>query len=691
MFDCNHVLITGGSGMVGYHFQKGLKPSSSELDVSDFKSVQNYFSKIQNIQAVIHLASLNLRECELNVQKAITININGTSNILRICKQFNIPLVFLSSGAVFSSKNCNQIFTEDSTTNPNCIYGYTKDAAEKIVLTYEKTILIRTGWLFGGNQKNHYKFVDIVLNYLILNKQIKASNDFYGSHTYVKDLVEKTWELIENKEYGVHHVVNSGVSSGFDISKYICELLNKDSDLIVPISCIKVPNPGPDRSRSEILYSINQSNHLRSWKDALKEYILDMNRNQVFQEEKPIKNYKNRSKCRLCDNKDLITFFKLEPTPPANHFVSQITKLEYLPLDLSICSQCFHIQLLQIVDPKFLYSNYFYVSSVSPTMINHLKNNIDIMISDLNLTKEDVILEIGANDGTCIQHLIDRGFHNVLGIDPAENINKRHNLPILCDFFGKDSLPRIQSMYQKFKLIFGFHCCAHIENIKDVFECVVNLLNDNGTFVMEVGYFIDVFKNMTFDTIYHEHIDYHTCGAIKGFGERFGLFLYRIRRNNIQGGSIQFYFSKSKIEPDIEIEKAIMEEEIFKSIDRLNDWPNLIIKNGIDIKYILEAFGSNNKKIVGYGASAKSTTFLHQYKLNNSLIQYIIDDNIYKQNYFTPGLNIPIKSFQTLFVDNIDYIIILSCNFVDEIINKLEYFRKTGLRIIVPFPQIKII
>jgi hypothetical protein len=240
-------------------------------------------------------------------------------------------------------------------------------------------------------------------------------------------------------------------------------------------------------------------------------------------------------------------------------------------------------------------------------------------------------------------------------------------------------------------LIFGFHCCAHIENIQDVFDTISKLLFDDGIFMMEVGYFIDVFKNKTFDTIYHEHIDYHTCYPIKKFGERFGLFLYKIDRNNIQGGSIQFYFSKTpRLEEDT-IKNAIEDEVLLKSIDKLSDWPSVIIKNGIDIKYILQALVSNNKKIVGYGASAKSTTFLHQYKLNHSLIQYIVDDNIFKQNYFTPGLNIPIKSFQNLFIDKIDYIIILSCNFSDEIISKLENFRKAGLRIIIPFPEIKII
>jgi len=97
------------------------------------------------------------------------------------------------------------------------------------------------------------------------------------------------------------------------------------------------------------------------------------------------------------------------------------------------------------------------------------------------------------------------------------------------------------------------------------------------------------------------------------------------------------------------------------------------------------------KKIIGYGASAKSTTFLYQYKLSNKLIDYIIDDNIYKQNHYTPGHNIPIYSFELLKTNSPDYVIILSWNFTEEILQKLEIYRKVGIRVIVPFPEIKII
>jgi hypothetical protein len=141
------------------------------------------------------------------------------------------------------------------------------------------------------------------------------------------------------------------------------------------------------------------------------------------------------------------------------------------------------------------------------------------------------------------------------------------------------------------------------------------------------------------------------------------------------------------------VNNAIKHEQLIQlhNFTNLSKWKINIIKCGHDINYILNGLKTYGKQIIGYGASAKSTTFLHQYKLSNKLINYIIDDNIYKQNYYSPGLNIQIKQFDILMIDKPDYIIILSWNFIEEILQKLETFRQSGGRIIIPFPEIKII
>jgi dTDP-4-dehydrorhamnose reductase len=694
-----NALITGGSGMIGSNINFGYKPSSSELNVTNINSIEKYFNKLKNITCIIHLASINLRDAENNHIRAINVNINGTLNMLSMAIKMNIPFILLSTGAVFSSDNVNSKFDEKFETSPNCMYGITKTSSENIARLYSKTIIIRTGWLFGGHQQTHYKFVENVINNLTMNTHVKASNDFIGSPTYVLDLIEQMKYIITTLNYGIHHVVNEGEATGYDIALEVAKILNLESSLINSVSASLVPNAGPSRSKSEVLETLYSFNKLRSWKIALRDYItsylsknniINVHKNDALIQSK--KYWTNREKCRLCDSYNLHTFFNLEHTPLANHFVSKPIKQDNIPLDICICTECKHIQLMQIVEPTYQYSDYFYVSSTSNTMTNHLKSNVDFYIEFLNLSKTDNILEIGANDGVCVKHLLDNGFVNIIGIDPAANIHKRHKLPIICDYFGSKSLDLFKN--KTFKLIYAFHCCAHIEDIQDVFKSAYELLDENGTFIIEVGYFYEIFKNNSFDTIYHEHIDYHTCTAIQDFSLKHKLLLYKVRETTIQGGSIQFFFTKNLLasKEDSVYETLKKESTIgLHSLNVLNTFKLNVLKCGKDINCILNSLIHSGKKIAGYGASAKSTTFLHQFKLTRNIFEFIIDDNIYKQEFYSPGLHIPIKSFDILQIEKIDYIIILSWNFVNELIDRLEPYRQNGTRIIIPFPEIKII
>ncbi len=290
---------------------------------------------------------------------------------------------------------------------------------------------------------------------------------------------------------------------------------------------------------------------------------------------------------------------------------------------------------------------------------------------------------------------MENNYNNILGIDPASNIKERHNLPIICDFFGSNSYSKISKIYQKYKLIYAFHCCAHIENINDIFETIYKLLDDEGTFIMEVGYFYSVFKNKIFDVIYHEHIDYHTCTAIQKFVSKHNLFLYDIKENNIQGGSIQFFICKNTFKNkqsenvllnlDKEKESGIF--DIQSLINWSTDINNIAINTNIFINNLVH---NEHKIVVGYGASAKSATFLYKYKLNSTIIKFIIDDNVYKQNHYSPGLHIPIENSDILKNENVDYIIILSWNFTNEIIKKIKNINK-NIKIIIPFPELIVV
>jgi hypothetical protein len=361
---------------------------------------------------------------------------------------------------------------------------------------------------------------------------------------------------------------------------------------------------------------------------------------------------------------------------------------ECIPLDVCVCDSCKHVQLMQIVDPGHLFANYPYVSSASRTMVEHLTNNIDIFVDGLDLS--DHILEIGANDGVGIAHLLSRGFTNAIGIDPAENVHARHSLPIICDYFGPKSLDLFEE--NKFKLIFAFHCCAHIEDIRGVFETARKLLDDVGIFIVEVGYFLRVLQHGSFDTIYHEHIDYHTCRAMQQFATSTGLMLYNVRETDIQGGSIQFYFAKNRPANE-SVALALALEDAARLHDHmtLDHFRMRVGRCMRDMKVLMRDLATQGRTVAGYGASAKSTTFLHQFLTSGSQLSFIADDSVRKQGLWSPGLHIPIKPFCALDTDHVDFVIILSWNYAEQLIQRLQQHSKRGLRIIIPFPELKII
>lgn len=693
--DLSKVLIIGGSGMVGSAIDFGCKPPSSALNVLSPNTIERVITE-KKIQAIIHLAALNLRECEANVKNAIYTNVIGTLNVVEAAKKFELPLVYMSSGAVFSTSNPFKQFTEESIPDPHCVYGCTKHVAEMIAQTYKKSIVIRTGWLFGGYQAHHHKFVEYAINNFRAGRKVYGSIDFFGSPTYVKDLVQGMTRLLLEGRAGLYHICNHGAACGYDIAAEIAEIMGFDGNLIEGKASNEILNSGPKRSNSEIL-TTHKAREQRHWKKALREYLLRKGDTHesvsgIRPTSKPATPI--RTACRLCASSSLSFIFNLRSSPLANEFVKTIRHQHLFPLELYRCDACLHLQLGQIINPDLLYLDYPYVSSTSATMIHHLETQIEGILSRFHFDKSHNVLEIGCNDGTCLKHLLKLGYSHVVGVDPAMNIKQRNDLPILCRFFDRECYELLLAKHGRFNLIFGFHCFAHIEDIQTVFSLLFDLLEEDGLFMMEVGYFYEVFLRKTFDTIYHEHIDYYTCTAMSAYCRSQGLVLVDAIPTSIQGGSIQFFITKSqKYDVNAERIQNLCECEVRAGLFETNilkNWHSNISNLGETLFCFLSSIVSNNKKIAGYGASAKSTTFIYHFGLNKYILEYIIDDNIYKQGLLTPGSHIPVRPPEFLDDNPVDFILILSFNFSTEIIARLQNYRDR-VSIIIPFPHIQVI
>ena len=250
-----------------------------------------------------------------------------------------------------------------------------------------------------------------------------------------------------------------------------------------------------------------------------------------------------RNSCRLCNNKSLDIAFSLKPTPPANAFRNQKDikdKQRKFPLNLMLCPHCGHAQLREILDPKLLFENYVYVSGTSASFVKHFEKYANRIISKYKLKENSLIVEIGSNDGTLLKFFKDKKYR-VIGIDPAKKIAKQasqEGIQTIPSFFNDKISDKIIKKEGCANVIIANNVYAHVDNLRSLTLAIRKLLHDNGIFVFEVSYLLDVYKKTLFDTIYHEHLSYHAAKPLVQFFESLNMNLFDIERVNTHGLSL---------------------------------------------------------------------------------------------------------------------------------------------------------
>jgi len=410
--------------------------------------------------------------------------------------------------------------------------------------------------------------------------------------------------------------------------------------------------------------------------------------------------YTVRNYCRLCEQSTLTTVLSLEATPPANSYVSKqecAKEQECFPLTLALCGNCGHAQLKEVVDPTLLFNSYLYVSGTSPVYRKHLKDYADGLVRRFGLNSSDKVFELGSNDGTFLGYFQDHGLQ-VLGVDPAKNLAQTANdndIETIAKFFSSNLSRSLVDKYGTYNLVVANHVFAHIDDLEDIVRGVEHLLSGSGVFVFEVGYFMDVFRQGYFDTIYHEHVSFHTVKPLVQFFNRLGMEIFEVENTAAQGGSLRVYVQKaagthtvsSNVADFIQAEErvGIFSVETFSQLRKSIEF----VKG--ELADTLGSLAASGKKIAAYGAPAKATTLMYHFGLTERDIAYIVDDNPLKQGMFTPGLHIPIVSVAELEKKPVDIIVILAWNFAEPIMKKMQLFARAGGKFIIPFPSVKII
>ena len=409
-------------------------------------------------------------------------------------------------------------------------------------------------------------------------------------------------------------------------------------------------------------------------------------------------NYKKVKKCRLCESRKLKQIINFGLVPLGNNLLYKKEKsilAEKFPLCLLKCFNCSHFQLSAMVDPKLLYAtNYSYLTGVAPSFINHFKEYAKWIEKKCNLEKNSKILDIGSNDGTCLK-AFKKNKHTVLGVDPAKlpaKIANKNGINTINKFFDINVKNIIEKKYGKFDFITSHNVLAHIEDILEVFKGIYELLNDKGYFCFEVGYFIKVIKNNYFDTIYHEHLDYHHAKPLVAFLKKIGFSVLFISQNKIQGGSIRILCRKQR---NIKISKQVNnflfnENKLMVNYSKkIMFWEKKINENLNHLKRYIKQKKMHGSIIAGYGAPTKATLLIKILNINNDVIDYIVEDNSLKVKRYLPNTGIKVESNNKLKKFPPDIMIIFAWNFVSDIIKKLKKENIGDMEILIPLPTFK--
>ena len=407
--------------------------------------------------------------------------------------------------------------------------------------------------------------------------------------------------------------------------------------------------------------------------------------------------YQIRTNCSACNGKDFQTILNLGTVPLAGYFPSEdeLDKDSKYPLRLLICEDCKLVQTDSVINPKILFEDYRYLSSIG--LSNHFNEVADILDKKYSV-KDKHILEIGCNDGVLLEPLSKLGA-TVVGVDPAVNVVKiatDKGLNVYNDYFNYDNF---KDFGGKYELVLSNNTFAHIIDIQSVIKGVNHVLKSDGDFIFEVHYLKSLIEGNQWDNIYHEHIYYYSITALSNMFKKYDMTVVDFEEIPIHAGSIRVTVRNNKVDtPKKIIDRIDLESETICNLDYLSQYNKDVQKHMSDFNDTLDELKTKHigkkilprvfHKIAGYGASGRANMFCNLTNVNEKDIKFIVDESPERCGRYIANTEIPIVDVDTLKNSDVDLLIIFAWNYSKMIIEKTQ-FRK--FKYLVAFPKVQLV
>ncbi len=406
-----------------------------------------------------------------------------------------------------------------------------------------------------------------------------------------------------------------------------------------------------------------------------------------------------RTTCRLCGSSELELVVPITATPPGDAYVTKERLHEpqdCFPLDMYMCRACGHVQLLDVVNPNILFGHYTYFSGNSPGLVKHFEEYASAVIRKHAVPKDALVVDIGSNDGTFLRFFKQHGCR-VLGIDPAENIARfasERGIETLPEFMTPELARRVRADYGPARVVSANNVFAHTDDMAGMADSVRELLADDGIFVFEVSYLMDVVDKMLLGTIFHEHLCYHTVAALQSFLRRHGLELFDVERVSIQGGSLigaaQRIGGPRTVAPSVDALLALERERKLAEPATLKQFSAEVNRVRDEMRDLLRRLHNEGNTLAGFGAARGGTLLLYHFELG-PLLKFIVDDNPEKQGMYSPGHHIPVLPTSALYEQKPEFAVILAWVHSKPIIRNHQRFLEQGGSFITCFPHMMVV
>ena len=402
------------------------------------------------------------------------------------------------------------------------------------------------------------------------------------------------------------------------------------------------------------------------------------------------------SECLICRSsiKPFVSFGKM---PIANGFLraDEFPNEYFFDLKVAFCGNCGMVQLLEQPGREMMFhENYAYFSSISTRMAEHFKSFAN-MVRDTYLDEDPFVVELGSNDGIMLHHFVEAGIRH-LGVEPSANVAeaaRKRGVNTVCEFFDEALAERIKAENGPAHAILAANVMCHIPYLHSVVAGMAKLLAPRGVVIFEDPYLGDIIEKISYDQIYDEHVFYFSVASVEYLFARHGLEVIDIKPQNVHGGSMRYTIARKDVYQvsSVVLAQKTRERELgLKDMETYHNFRRNVESSRDTLMTALHDLKTKGRRVIGYGATSKSTTVTNYCGITPDLVEFISDTTPNKQGKFSPGAHIPIKPYEDFSYDPPDVALLFAWNHGEEIMAKEKSFRDNGGQWLVYVPAVEL-